>query len=57
MAIQEDVYNYLKETGEAMKAGEIAEALDADKKAVSAALTFLKAEQRIKSPKRCYYQA
>ena len=57
MAIQEDVYNYLKETGEAMKAGEIAEALDADKKAVSAALTLLKAEQRIKSPKRCYYQA
>ena len=57
MAIQEDVYNYLKETGEAMKAGEIAEALDAHKKAVSAALTLLKAEQRIKSPKRCYYQA
>lgn len=57
MEIQEQVLEYLKEEGEPMKAGDIADALNLDKKAVSAAITLLKAEQRICSPKRCYYAA
>nr|WP_302596105.1 HTH domain-containing protein [uncultured Cellulosilyticum sp.] len=57
MEIQEQVLEYLKEQGEPMKAGDIADALNLDKKAVSAAITLLKAEQRISSPKRCYYAA
>lgn len=57
MEIQEQVYNFLKENGEPMKAGEVADALNLDKKAVSAAITLLKAEQRVASPKRCYYTA
>lgn len=57
MEIQERVLQCLKETGEPMKAGDVAEALNLDKKAVSAAITLLKAEQRVTSPKRCYYAA
>lgn len=57
MEIQEQVYNFLKENSQPMKAGEVADALNLDKKAVSAAITLLKAEQRVSSPKRCYYTA
>lgn len=57
MEIQEQVLEFLKEEGQPMKAGDIADALGLDKKAVSAAITLLKAEQRISSPKRCYYAA
>lgn len=49
------VFNCLKEKNEPMKAGEIAEATGLDKKAVDAAIKALKAEEKIGSPKRCYY--
>ena len=42
---------------EPMKAGEIAEAANLDKKAVDKAMKVLKSEGRIVSPKRCYWQA
>lgn len=57
MEIQERVLQCLKENESPMKAGDVAEALNLDKKAVSAAITLLKAEQRVCSPKRCYYAA
>ena len=51
----EVVLNCLKEKNEPMKAGEIAEATGLEKKAVDAAIKTLKAEEKISSPKRCYY--
>ncbi|EET80435.1 hypothetical protein [Campylobacter showae] len=38
-----------------MKVGEIAQALNADKKEVEKVLKALKDESIISSPKRCYY--
>lgn len=40
-----------------MKAGEIAEATNLDKKEVDRAMKVLKEEGRIRSPKRCYWTA
>lgn len=40
---------------EPMKADEIAQALNADKKEVEKAIKALKDESKISSPKRCYY--
>ena len=45
----------LLQKSEPMKAGEIAEALGEDKKAIDKALKDLKKEEAIISPKRCYY--
>ncbi|CAM2840897.1 HTH domain-containing protein [Hathewaya histolytica] len=51
----EMVLNSLKEAGEPLKAGEIAEKTGIDKKEVDKAIKKLKAEEKITSPKRCYY--
>ena len=42
-------------SSEPMKAGEIAQALNADKKEVEKAIKAIKDEGKINSPKRCYY--
>ena len=55
--MKEQVLALLKEKSEPMKAGEIAEALGADKKEVDKAIKTLKAEEAISSPKRCFYAA
>lgn len=55
MGNTEVVLNCLKEKNEPMKAGEIAEATGLDKKVVDATIKTLKAEEKISSPKRCYY--
>lgn len=55
MSAKEQVLNLLKENSEAMKAGEIAEALSIDKKEVDKAIKVLKEEGSIISPKRCFY--
>jgi DNA-binding transcriptional regulator GbsR (MarR family) len=47
----------LAASAEPMKAGEIAEATNLDKKAVDKAMKVLKDEGRIVSPKRCYWTA
>ncbi|MGL4363061.1 MAG: ArsR family transcriptional regulator [Cellulosilyticaceae bacterium] len=49
------VLDLLKSNGEPMKAGEIVEKLEIDKKEVDKALKALKEEEIIVSPKRCYY--
>lgn len=51
------VLNCLKESETPMRAAQIAEETGLQKRAVDAALILLKAEQRIDSPKRCYYVA
>jgi len=55
--MEEKVLEVMKKSGEMMKAGEIAQILGVDSKEVSKAIKKLKAEGKIDSPKRCYYQA
>ncbi|PHV69510.1 MarR family transcriptional regulator [Sporanaerobium hydrogeniformans] len=57
METMNKVLETLKANAEPMKAGDIAEATGLDKKAITAALTALKADGSIISPKRCYYSA
>jgi len=49
------VFKTLETSGEPMKAGEIAEAANLDKKEVDKAMKILKKEGRIVSPKYCFW--
>ncbi|MDU1412138.1 MAG: HTH domain-containing protein [Clostridium sp.] len=51
------VLEILKNSSEPLKAGEIAEKAGMDKKEVDKAIKTLKAEDKIESPKRCFYSA
>jgi len=52
----EKVLETLKAAGKPMKAGEIAEASGLDKKEVDKAMKVLKVEEKIVSPKRCFWE-
>ncbi len=52
----EKVLETLATSGKPLKAGEIAEASGLDKKEVDKAMKVLKAEAKIVSPKRCYWE-
>ncbi|WP_143315431.1 HTH domain-containing protein [Clostridium sp. HBUAS56017] len=54
MDLQEKILELLAKE-DAMKSGEIAEALGVDKKDVDKAIKQLKADEKIISPKRCFY--
>jgi DNA-binding MarR family transcriptional regulator len=54
---KELVLKTLKESQEPLKAGEIAEKANIDKKEVDKAIKALKKEELIESPKRCFYIA
>ena len=51
------VFQLLKESGKALKGGEIAEITGLDKKIVDKAIKTLKEEEKIFSPKNCFYEA
>jgi biotin operon repressor len=51
----ETVLKILEELGTAMKSGEIAEKTGIDKKEVDKAIGKLKKEEKIFSPKNCFY--
>ena len=53
----EKVLLTLKKSGKPMKSAEIAEASGIDKKEVDKALKSLKAEDKVFTPKVCFYQA
>lgn len=53
----EKVLQALKKSGKPMKSAEIAEAIGIDKKEVDKAIKSLKADDKIISPKVCFYQA
>lgn len=55
MDYQEIVLNTLKEAGNPLKSKEIAEAAGVDKKEIDKAIKALKKEEKIISPKFCYY--
>ncbi len=57
MAIEEKVLEALQTSTEPLKSGDIAKLLNVDSKEVSKAIKKLKAEGKIESPKRCFYQA
>jgi hypothetical protein len=48
------VFKTMKESSDALKAGEIAELTGLDKKSVDKAMKSLRDEGKIISPKRCY---
>jgi Mn-dependent DtxR family transcriptional regulator len=50
------VLETMQQSDEPMKTGEIAQILGVDSKEVSKAIKQLKADEKIESPKRCYYQ-
>lgn len=52
----EKVLETLNAAGQPLKAGEIAEASGLDKKEVDKAMKVLKKEERIVSPKFCYWE-
>jgi alkylated DNA nucleotide flippase Atl1 len=56
MDTTQKVLDAMKKAGKALKAGEIAELAGLDKKQVDKAMKDLKAEEKISSPKRCYWE-
>ncbi|MBW6470549.1 MAG: MarR family transcriptional regulator [Methanosarcinaceae archaeon] len=52
---EQKVIDAMKEAGEPLSSGEIAERTDIDKKDVSKIINALKKKGQVSSPKRCYY--
>ncbi|MGG7076447.1 MarR family transcriptional regulator [Clostridium sardiniense] len=57
MDIKDKVLEILNNSEEPLKGGQIAEASGIDKKEVDKAIKELKKEEKIISPKRCFYAA
>lgn len=57
MDTKETVLKVLEDSSEPLKAGDIAEKAGIDKKEVDKAIKKLKKEEKIVSPKRCFYSA
>ncbi len=55
--LTENVYKVMLELDKPVRPGDIAKKLNVDSKEVSKAIKELKKEEKIYSPKRCYYQA
>lgn len=53
--MEDKVLQAMKEAGKPVRPGEIAKMIDVDSKEVSKAITKLKKEGKVMSPKRCYY--
>jgi transcription initiation factor TFIIIB Brf1 subunit/transcription initiation factor TFIIB len=51
------VFKTFKESEKPLKGGEVAEISGIDKKEVDKAIKVLKKEEKIISPKRCFYEA
>ena len=55
MQDQEKIIQALKDAGEALNAGKVAEITGLDRKTVDKIMAQLKADDLIVSPKRCYW--
>ena len=53
--MEQKIIETLQTAGKALKSGEIAELSGIDKQEVDKAIKLLKSENRIYSPKRCFY--
>jgi biotin operon repressor len=56
MDAEQTVLDTLKKEGKPMSAGQIADASGLDRKEVDKAMKVLKDEEKIVSPKRCYWE-
>ncbi|MEI6346321.1 MAG: HTH domain-containing protein [Bacteroidota bacterium] len=57
MEAKEQVLKFLSDAGKPMKAGEIADAMGIDKKEIDKVIKDLKKDEKITSPKMCFYEA
>ena len=57
MATKDKVLETLKNANQALRSGDIVKLSGLDKKDVDKAMNELKAEEKIFSPKRCFWQA
>lgn len=57
MEVKNKVLEILKNSDKPLKGGEISEISGIDKKEVDKAIKTLKIEDKINSPKRCFYEA
>jgi len=55
--MEEKILELMKKHGDALSAGQITDLLGADRKEVDKAMKALKKDERIVSPKRCYWTA
>jgi predicted Zn-ribbon and HTH transcriptional regulator len=55
MDVKEKVLEVMRAEGQPLNAGKISELGDLDRKAVDKAMAQLKKEEKIVSPKRCYW--
>jgi Mn-dependent DtxR family transcriptional regulator len=53
--LADKVLQAMKDAGKPVRPGEVAKALGVESKEVSKAIKVLKKEEKIHSPKRCYY--
>ena len=56
MNVAEKILEVMRAEGQPLNAGKIAEIGDLERKAVDRAMAQLKKEEKIVSPKRCYWQ-
>ncbi|MBM3162389.1 MAG: helix-turn-helix transcriptional regulator [Chlorobi bacterium] len=56
MNVKQAVLDILKKEGKPMSAGQIADACGIDRKEVDKAMKTLREEEKIVSPKRCYWE-
>ncbi len=56
MEVTEQVLDAMKKVGEPLNAGKVVELTGLERKAVDKAMTKLKKEGQIVSPKRCYWE-
>ncbi len=57
MEVKEKVLDTLKKADTALRSGDIAKLAGLDRKDVDKAMNILKSENKIFSPKRCFWQA
>ncbi len=56
MSAEKEVLDTMKKAGEPLNAGKIADLSGLDRKAVDKAMKKLKADGKISSPKRCFWE-
>lgn len=56
MELTDQILKAMKDEGKPMSAGQVADKLGADRKAVDKAFATLKKDEKIASPKRCYWE-
>ena len=56
MALEDKIIEAMKKEGQPLNAGKITEILGADRKEIDKAMKNLKKDEKIVSPKRCFWE-